>query len=156
MHFKISRASCRYPRIRTFSSKLFVFINDFEENVRILGYRQDALEILKCMDFYISSSLSEGLPISMLEACAAEIPTIVTEITGNKDILRNSVYGVLTEAGSPKSISQGIIKMVHMPKKEITILTRNAFNRITDHFSIEEMTKKTTLLYNDVLSKSNL
>jgi len=137
-------------------AKLFIKTNNLGKSVRILGYRQDALEILKCMDFYISSSLSEGLPISMLEACAAEIPTIATEITGNKDILRNSVYGVLTEAGSPESISQGIIKMAHMPKKEIAILTRNAFNRITDHFSIEQMTKKTTLLYNDVLSKSNL
>ena len=49
------------------------------DHIRILGYRQDALEILKCMDFYISSSLSEGLPISILEACAAEIPIIATE-----------------------------------------------------------------------------
>ena len=52
------------------------------EHVRILGYRDDALKILKCMDFYISPSLSEGLPISMLEALASGIPTIATEIAG--------------------------------------------------------------------------
>ena len=81
--------------------------NNLKNHIRILGYRQDALEILKCMDYYISSSLSEGLPISMLEACAAEIPTIATEIIGNKDILTNSVFGVLTESDSPKSLASG-------------------------------------------------
>ena len=121
--------------------------------VKILGYRQDALEILKCMDFYISSSLSEGFPISMLEACAAEIPIIATEIIGNKDILSNSVFGVLADSGSPKSISDGIVKMVRMQKKERDILTRNALNRTKAHFSIEQMTLKTSLLYNQVLKK---
>ena len=111
------------------------------EHVRILGYRQDALEILKCMDFYISSSLSEGLPISMLEAFAAEIPTIATEITGNKDILRNSVFGVLAESGSPKSISEGIVKMPRMTQEERDILTRNALNRIKIIFQLNKWPK---------------
>ena len=123
-------------------------------HIRILGYREDALEILKCMDFYISSSLSEGLPISMLEAFAAEIPTIATEISGNKDIVSNSVFGVLTESGSADSISNGILKMVRMTQKERSILTRNALNRIRDHFLIEQMTQKTSLLYNQILNKN--
>ena len=133
-------------------AKELISKQNLTEHIRILGYRQDALEILKCMDFYISSSLSEGLPISMLEACAAGIPTIATEITGNKDILSNSVFGVLTESGSPKSIGKGIIKMARMKQEEREILTRNSLNRIKMHFSIEEMTNKTSLLYNQVLN----
>jgi glycosyltransferase involved in cell wall biosynthesis len=133
--------------------KKFIKKHNLTDHIRILGYRKDALEILKCMDFYISSSLSEGLPISMLEACAAEIPTIATEITGNKDILRNSVFGVLTESSSAKNISNGIVKMIRMTKKERDILSRNALNRIKTHFSIEEMAEKTNSLYNQVLHK---
>ena len=121
---------------------------------RILGYREDALKILKCMDFYISSSLSEGLPISMLEAFASRIPTIATEITGNKDILPNSVFGVLTEAASPKSIAKGIVEMTQLTRKERGILTRNALNRIKTHFTIEQMANETTLVYNSVLGKN--
>jgi len=126
------------------------------EHVRILGYRQDAIDILKCMDFYISPSLSEGLPISMLEAFAAGIPTIATEITGNKDILRNSVFGVLAEPDSPESLSYGIIKMIQLTSKERDLLVRNAYNRINDHFTIDEMTGKTAFLYKHVLSKNKL
>jgi glycosyltransferase involved in cell wall biosynthesis len=124
---------------------------NLSEHVRILGYRQDALDILKCMDFFISPSLSEGLPISILEAFAAEIPTIATEITGNKDVVRNSVFGVLAEPDSVESLSQAIAKMVQLEHRDRDILKRNAYNRVKNHFSIEEMVGKTVLLYNQVL-----
>jgi len=119
--------------------------------VRILGYRQDTVKILKCFDFYISSSVSEGLPISMLEAFASGIPTIATEIAGNKDILCNSTFGVLTEPNSPESLCQGIIKMVHLTQGERDFISRNGFNRIQKHFSIDEMVTKTILLYKQTL-----
>ena len=131
----------------------FIEKENLGERVCILGYRQDALQILKCMDFYVSSSLSEGLPINMLEACAARIPAIATEITGNKDILRNSAFGVLVEPDSPKSLARGILKMIQLTQKERDILTQNASNRIENHFSIEEFATKTVLLYKQVLRK---
>jgi glycosyltransferase involved in cell wall biosynthesis len=121
--------------------------------VRILGYRHDAVKILKCLDFYISSSLSEGLPISMLEALALGIPTIATEITGNKDILCNSTFGVLVEPGSPESLYKGIVKMANLTQNERDSLSRNGYNRIKNHFSIDEMVIKTVLLYKQVLKK---
>ena len=124
------------------------------EHVRILGYRQDALKILKCMDFYISPSLSEGLPISLLEAFAAGVPVIATEIPGNKDILRNSAFGVLSDPGSPKSLAQGIQKMLALSERERNIIAQNAFNRVKDNFSVATMVNETFQLYRQVLSKA--
>ena len=132
----------------------FIKKEDLTEHVRILGYRKDALEILKCMDFYISPSLSEGLPISILEAISSRIPIAATEIAGNKDILRNSAFGILVEPNSPECLSLGIIRITQLTQIELNILTRNAYNRIKKHFSIEEMTDKTFLLYNQVLNKN--
>ena len=107
------------------------------------------------MDFYISSSLSEGLPIGVLEALASGVPTIATEIAGNKDIIRNSVFGVLVEPGSPKSLAQGIFKMIQLTQKERDILSRNASNQIKKEFSVEEMASKTSLLYKNILRKND-
>jgi glycosyltransferase involved in cell wall biosynthesis len=123
--------------------------------IRILGYRHDAVKILKCLDFYISSSLSEGLPISILEALASGTPTIATEIPGNKDILCNSIFGVLAEPGSPESLCRGIIKMANLAQSERDFLSRNGYNRIKNHFSIDEMVFKTVLLYKQVLKLNN-
>ncbi|MBT4435537.1 glycosyltransferase family 4 protein, partial [bacterium] len=132
----------------------FIKKEDLTEHVRILGYRNDALKILKCMDFYISPSLSEGLPISILEAISSKVPIVATEITGNKDILRNSTFGVLVEPNSPECLSLGITRISQLTQNELNILTRNAYNRIKKHFSIEEMTGKTFLLYNQVMNKN--
>ena len=135
-----------YLRVKNLIDK-----ENLTDYVRILGYRQDTVKILKCFDFYISSSLSEGLPISMLEAFASGIPTIATEIAGNKDILCNSTFGVLAEPGSPESLYNGIIKMIHLTDDERDFFSRNGYNRIKTHFSIDDMVFKTTLLYKKIL-----
>jgi len=134
--------------------KSLVDKENLTDYIRILGYRQDAIQILKCIDFYISSSLSEGLPISMLEVLASKIPTIATEITGNKDILCNSTFGVLVDPDSPESLYKGIIKMVHLTQDERDFLSRNSYNRIKNHFSIDETVFKTVLLYKKTLKEN--
>ena len=121
------------------------------EHVCILGYRRDALKIIKCLDIYISASLSEGLPISILEACASKIPTIATDICGNKDILCNSVFGSLVKPNSTVSLAEGVIKMVQLSQTEREVMTRNAHSRIKNHFSVNAMVNKTTQLYSLVL-----
>jgi len=133
------------------SIKRLIEEKGLSEHVRILGYRSDALKILKCLDIYISASLSEGLPISILEALASKIPTIATDIKGNKDILRNTVFGLLVKPNSTVSLAEGVIKMTQLSQKERVIMTHNAHNRIKNNFSINEMVNKTTLLYNLVL-----
>jgi glycosyltransferase involved in cell wall biosynthesis len=89
----------------------------------------------------------------MLEALALGIPTIATEITGNKDILCNSTFGILAEPGSPESLYKGIVKMANLTQNERDSLSRNGYNRIKNHFSIDEMVIKTVLLYKQVLKK---
>ena len=107
---------------------------------------------LKIVDFYISPSLSEGLPISILEAISSWIPIVATEIAGNKDILRNSAFGILVELDSPECLALGIFKITQLTQNELNMLTRNAYNRIKKNFSIDQMTGKTFLIYNQILN----
>ena len=108
------------------------------------------------MDFYISPSLSEGLPISLLEAFAAGVPVIATEIPGNKDVLSNSAFGVLSDPGSPESLAFGIQKMLTLPEWERDIISQNAFNRVKDNFSVTAMADETFRLYRRVLNKAKI
>ena len=138
------------------SVKRLIEEKDLSKHVCILGYRKDALKIIKCLDIYVSASLSEGLPISILEALASKIPTIATDIRGNKDILRNSVFGVLAQANSPKALYKGIMKMIQMTQSERDIISQNAYIRIKKNFSIDEMVIKTDLLYKKILSDNTI
>ena len=72
---------------------------------------------------------------------------------GNKDILCNSVFGVLTKPDSSESLYKGIVKMVNLTNDELNIISKNSFNRIKNQFSINGMAVKTTLLYNQTLKK---
>jgi glycosyltransferase involved in cell wall biosynthesis len=139
-----------------FKTKALIEREQLTKHVRVLGYRQDALKILKCMNFYISPSLSEGLPISLLEAFAAGIPSIATEIPGNKDILSKSDFGILSDPGSPKSLAQGIRKMLTLSERERNVIAQNAFNRVKDNFSVATMADETFRLYRQVLNKARI
>ena len=85
-------------------AKALIERKHLEEHVRILGYRQDALKILKCMNYFILPSLSEGLPLSLLEAAAAKVPAIATKISGNKDILCHECPYIGVQAGCPENL----------------------------------------------------
>lgn len=138
-----------YLRVKNFIDK-----ENLTDYICILGYRQDAVKLLKCFDFYISPSLSEGLPISMLEAIASEIPAVATDIAGNKDILCNSTFGVLTQPGSAECLYEGIVKIMQLTQFEQNILIKNASKRVKENFSIEEMAAKTAFLYKKSLREN--
>ena len=57
------------------------------QNIRLLGYREDVLAILQAADVFVISSLQEGLPVALMEAMAAELPCIASDIRGNRDLL---------------------------------------------------------------------
>ena len=98
--------------------KQFIEFNGLNEWVKILGPREDALELLKCIDFYISPSQSEGLPYNLLEALALRIPVIATDIPGNNDIVRKPVEGILIPVNSAKSLAHGILNMLELGAAE--------------------------------------
>ncbi len=66
-----------------------------EDYVFCLGYREDIDNILSITDIGLLVSLREGLPKSVMEMMAMEIPLVVTDIRGNRDLVINGENGVL-------------------------------------------------------------
>jgi len=58
------------------------------KNIFFKGYVSNVIEYLKSADFYISSSLSEGLPLSVLEAFACGLPSILSDIKPHDELTR--------------------------------------------------------------------
>jgi hypothetical protein len=56
------------------------------------------------MNYFILPSLSEGLPLSLLEAAAAKVPAIATKISGNKDILCHECPYIGVQAGCHENL----------------------------------------------------
>lgn len=60
---------------------------NLENKAKLLGYRSDVIKILKTADLFIFPSKREGLPVSVIEAMAAELPVIASNVRGNRDLI---------------------------------------------------------------------
>lgn len=65
------------------------------DRVHFLGYRSDIPELLGIMDLFCLTSLQEGLPISLIEAMAAGLPVIGTDVPGIRDVIEPGKNGFL-------------------------------------------------------------
>lgn len=76
-------------------------------------------------DIFILPSYGEGLPISLLEAMAAELPIICTSVGGITDIFENGKNGILLSSVSAKSINEAVSKMIENKEWRLEIGRHN-------------------------------
>ena len=60
---------------------------NLKNKVKLIGYRSDVKEILKIADLFIFPSKREGLPVALIEAMAADLPAIASNVRGNRDLI---------------------------------------------------------------------
>lgn len=68
------------------------------EAIKLLGYRSDMAELLKMSDVFVFPSYREGLAIAVLEAMAVGLPCVVSDIRGNRDLIREKKGGYLIKS----------------------------------------------------------
>lgn len=69
-------------------------------DLRLLGFRDDRIEILKISDIFLFPSLQEGLPVALMEAMCCGIPCVVSNIRGNIDLISNLTDGLIVKKNS--------------------------------------------------------
>jgi glycosyltransferase involved in cell wall biosynthesis len=78
---------------------------NLKDNVRILGFRDDIRELLNLIDIFVLSSVSEGLPLSVIEAMAASKPVVATDVGGLPEIVIPDETGFLVKAGNAHDLA---------------------------------------------------
>ena len=66
-----------------------------DDAVRLLGYREDAADFIRACDLYVSPSLSEGMPLNVIEALTLGKTVLVSRIKGHRDLVSDGVNGYL-------------------------------------------------------------
>lgn len=119
---------------------------DLVNHVDFLGFRQDRLAIMKCFDVFVLPSYLEGLPRVVMEAMAARVPVIASDIPGVREIVRHDDTGMLVPADSPDQLADIILGLVKNPEKADR-LRQNAYNHVRLNHSAERMAKEYHKLY---------
>ena len=123
-----------------------------ENNVRFLGYRTDIPEILHACDCFVLPSLSEGHPLSLLEAMAAEKFTIATRVGGVPEILDSPEFGFTVHPASVTHLADAMEKVCKMDKTALGAYGIKLKKRVENSFTTAKMVSSTAELYRKIIS----
>jgi glycosyltransferase involved in cell wall biosynthesis len=79
--------------------------------VRLLGTRRDVERILAAADLFLLTSISEGIPLTLLEAMAAGRPPVATRVGGVSEVVEDGATGVLVPAGDDQALATAIQRL---------------------------------------------
>ncbi len=76
------------------------------------GIREDVPELLRLFDIFVLPSLWEGQPVTIMEAMAAGLPIVATDVGGNAEILHGGEYGLLVPPADPGELAAAMIELL--------------------------------------------
>jgi len=119
------------------------------------GFRHDVTAELRHMDLLVLPSLfGEGLPMVVLEAMAAGVPVVATDVEGTPEDIRDCVDGVIVRPGDPQALADGIARIVR-GQLDWSALRTSALARHAAKFSDRAMAAGVAAVYRAVLGSSN-
>jgi glycosyltransferase involved in cell wall biosynthesis len=122
-----------------------------EERVRFLGFIDDAAAFLAALDLFLSTSISEGLPLSAIQAMVAKLPLIVTRCGGYEGLVSDRENGWLVEVGNPRAIAEVIELVAGDPGLRVR-LAANARQYAIKTFDISVMLGAYQALYEQLIN----
>ncbi|WP_417847288.1 glycosyltransferase [Thalassoglobus sp.] len=123
-------------------------------NVTFLGERSDVHDLLATAGFFVSSSTTEGISLTLLEAMAVGLPIVTTAVGGSPEIVVPGETGKLVPPRSPDQLAHEMIAMI----EERAIwpeIGKAARERVEEHFNIRTMIRQYEELYSELYEKRN-
>lgn len=121
-----------------------------ENDVILLGYRDDVQNTMMQLDLIVLSSLWEGFPLTPIEAFSVKKTIIATEIDGTSEIVLNNYNGILVPKESCEGISKAITSIMRDDKIKEE-LEYNAYKTYLDKFSYDIFIKRYRVFYEQTL-----
>lgn len=120
------------------------------KNILLPGVITNPIEYLQASDVYLSTSLSEGLPYSLLEASMCGLPIIASDVRGNNEIVQNNFNGYLYKLDDFSDAAE-IILNIKSDSDNYQKLSDNARSLFLDKFAEEKMIFRIKALYKEYL-----
>jgi glycosyltransferase involved in cell wall biosynthesis/protein-tyrosine-phosphatase len=79
------------------------------------GHRADVHHLLAAMDVFVLPSLSEGIPMALLEAMSLGVPVVATRVGGIPEVVRDRVTGLLVPAGDDRALAEACLQLARYP-----------------------------------------
>ncbi len=117
-----------------------------EKSIHFTGHRNDLFNVYSSFDLFLMTSIVEGLPNTVLEAMAMEIPVVSTSVSGVPELVSNGKTGYLCDLGDYKSLAEKVINLLENGSLRVNFAVQSR-KRIENHFSFSERVKKLETMY---------
>jgi glycosyltransferase involved in cell wall biosynthesis len=80
-------------------------------HVRLLGLRKDVPRLVQAADVFLLTSISEGIPLTLIEAMAAGLPVVSTRVGGVPEVVEDGRTGLLAPAGDDAALAEQVCRL---------------------------------------------
>lgn len=119
-------------------NEVYQYASEFgikKEQIIMPGFVDNIWENYKAMDIFLLPSRSEGFSLAILEAGAAKLPIIASDIPGTDEFIKNNKNGILFNVRKPEELTTAIKKLA-ADKELREKLSSNAHNDVINNFQI--------------------
>ena len=117
-----------------------------EGSVIFTGFREDTNSFYNIMDVFLLTSYSEGTAMTLLEAMAAKLPCIVTDVGGNPEIVKAEETGFIIPSDNEEALAEKILIL----QKNIGLradMGKAGRKRFEERFTVRSMVRDYEQLY---------
>lgn len=133
-------------------TKAFAARLGLSEAVEWTGFRRDVNAEFDAMDVFVLPSLiSEGMPMSVLEAMAAGVPVVSTSVDGVVDVISDRIDGLLASPGNADDLARALAEIIR-GDIDWSVLRQNAHRRHAETYSDRTMAAGVAAIYDEILA----
>lgn len=108
------------------------------DRVRFWGQQIDTSPFFTAADLFAMSSISEGLPIALLQAMSVGVPSVVTDVEGMGEIIRLTDSGLLVPAGDAEAMAKAFARLAQDSTLR-SLLSKRAKSAYEQYFTLSRM-----------------
>ena len=108
--------------------------------IHFTGHRTDLLDVYASLDIFLMTSLTEGMPNTVLEAMALEVPVVSTDVGGLSELVAVGQTGLLEAVGDVDALAAAVIKLL-VDEKLRKQFSESARQRIEQSFDFSKRVK---------------
>ncbi|MFA7467821.1 MAG: glycosyltransferase [Desulfotomaculaceae bacterium] len=119
------------------------------DRVIFTGFIEDIVSVLADIDVLAIPSLSEGLPVTAIEAMSSFVPVVATSVGGLPEVIQDCRTGLLVNPGSAEALARGILWVLNN-RAEAQEMARRGYATVENNFSARSMARGTEGVYQKI------
>jgi glycosyltransferase involved in cell wall biosynthesis len=131
--------------------ELRAMAQELRANARFLGAREDIPDLMNAADGFVLSSVTEGLPVVLLEAAAAGLPCAATDTGGNGEAVLDGRTGFLSSPGDDAALAERMARIAALDPEARAALGRAAREHALARFDLRITVREWERLYRELL-----